>query len=234
MSDKPTAILDAAEALLIRTGYRKVTVDEVAARARVGKGTVYLYWPSKVELFGTVLTREAAWLMGRQLAAVEADPHACRLHRTWRAAYADTMSRPLSKALYTRDEFVLGELLGGSATGRRFGAGKADTTAGYLAVLYDHGLLADDPAADPALTYRLSATLAGAYLIERLSGDIGLDLETKADALATTLRRAFEPAGEPSSAAVRAAARELTGLYRGWLGELTAGLPGHHEEADRT
>lgn len=232
MTDKPAAILDAAEALLIRTGYRKVTVDEVAARARVGKGTVYLYWPSKAELFGTVLTREAAWLMGRQLAAVQADPHACRLHRTWRSAYIDTMSRPLSKALYTRDEFVLGELLTGSAAGRRFGAGKAETTTRHLAVLYDHGLLADDPSADPALAYRLSATLVGAYLIEGLSDDIGLDLEVKADALATTLRRAFEPRGEPPAAAVRAAAAELTGLYRGWLAELTDGLPGHQQEAD--
>ena len=49
--------------LLVSFGYRRVTVDEVARRAGVGKGTVYLYWPSKWELFAAVLTREAANLL---------------------------------------------------------------------------------------------------------------------------------------------------------------------------
>ena len=67
--DKAAHILDAAEKLLVTFGYRKVTVDDVARRAGIGKGTVYLYWPSKRELFGSVLTREAARLLAEQTAA---------------------------------------------------------------------------------------------------------------------------------------------------------------------
>jgi AcrR family transcriptional regulator len=43
-------ILDAADRLLTRFGYRKMTVDDLAAEAGIGKGTVYLYFPSKQEV----------------------------------------------------------------------------------------------------------------------------------------------------------------------------------------
>jgi AcrR family transcriptional regulator len=50
-----THILDAAERLLGRYGYRKMTVDDLAAEAGIGKGTVYLSFPSKEEVvLGTV------------------------------------------------------------------------------------------------------------------------------------------------------------------------------------
>jgi AcrR family transcriptional regulator len=82
--DKAARILDAAEELLVGFGYRRVTVDDVARRAGVGKGTVYLYWPSKRELFAGVLTREAAGLLGEQLAALRADSAEVQLHRSLR------------------------------------------------------------------------------------------------------------------------------------------------------
>jgi len=40
-------ILDAAEARLWRYGLKKTTIDEIAADAGIGKGTVYLYFDSK-------------------------------------------------------------------------------------------------------------------------------------------------------------------------------------------
>ncbi|MGW2198666.1 helix-turn-helix domain-containing protein, partial [Streptosporangium sp. NPDC001682] len=36
-------ILDAAAELLVRLGYRKVTIDDIARLAGIGKGTVYLH-----------------------------------------------------------------------------------------------------------------------------------------------------------------------------------------------
>lgn len=43
-------ILDAVDLLLSRYGYQKMTVDDVAREAGIGKGTVYLYFPSKEEM----------------------------------------------------------------------------------------------------------------------------------------------------------------------------------------
>ena len=44
------AILDATDDLLTRFGYRKMTIDDLAQTVGIGKGTVYLYFPSKEEI----------------------------------------------------------------------------------------------------------------------------------------------------------------------------------------
>ena len=44
------AILDATDRLLARFGYRKMTVEDIAAEAGIGKGTVYLHFSSKEEV----------------------------------------------------------------------------------------------------------------------------------------------------------------------------------------
>jgi AcrR family transcriptional regulator len=44
------AILDAALALLVEQGYHGLSMEAVAARAGVGKTTIYRRWPSKQEI----------------------------------------------------------------------------------------------------------------------------------------------------------------------------------------
>jgi AcrR family transcriptional regulator len=44
------AILDATDRLLARFGYRKMTVEDIAAEAGIGKGSVYLHFSSKEEV----------------------------------------------------------------------------------------------------------------------------------------------------------------------------------------
>lgn len=44
------AILDAAERLLARFGYRKMSVEDIAREAGIGKGTIYLHFESKEEV----------------------------------------------------------------------------------------------------------------------------------------------------------------------------------------
>jgi AcrR family transcriptional regulator len=43
-------ILDAADRLLARYGYRKMTMDDLAQEVGIGKGTIYLHFPSKEEV----------------------------------------------------------------------------------------------------------------------------------------------------------------------------------------
>lgn len=215
---KAARILDAAEELLVSYGYRRITVDEVARRAGVGKGTVYLYWPSKLELFGATLTRDAARLVADQLAAMRADPAEVLLHRSLRWVFLAVMARPLARAWATTDIALLGELATQSRSGTVFAGGKRDTTDRYLAVLSRHGLLLDEP--DPLLAHRLAAAVTGSFVLGPHTPEF--DVEAQADALALTVRRAFEPAAAPDPAA---AAAEITGLYEDWLSELRAELP---------
>lgn len=48
--DKRDAILKAAWALIQHYGYGKTTIDDIARKAEVGKGTVYLYFRSKKDI----------------------------------------------------------------------------------------------------------------------------------------------------------------------------------------
>ena len=49
--DRPTEIITAALDVFVERGYAATRLDEVAARAGVTKGTLYVYFPSKEELF---------------------------------------------------------------------------------------------------------------------------------------------------------------------------------------
>ena len=48
-TDIREAILDAVDRRLARLGYKKMTVEGLAEEAGIGKGTVYLHFPSKEE-----------------------------------------------------------------------------------------------------------------------------------------------------------------------------------------
>lgn len=221
---RETRILDAAGDLLLVFGYRKVTVDDVARRADVGKGTIYLHWSSKLELFATVLMREAAALTEAQLVRLRADPAEVQLHRTMRSLFLLVMRRPLARAFYTGDTELLGALSHETKVAQQVRRDEEALGPPYHAALYAHGLLADDPAADPAFPYRLAATVAGFFVLERML-PTDVDLEAKADALAVTVRRSFEPAAPASPAQLAAAAPAVIDLFERISTGITHALP---------
>ena len=57
MSDKHSAILEAATTLFLRNGYRGTSMDEIAALASVSKQTVYKHFADKERLFSEIVTR---------------------------------------------------------------------------------------------------------------------------------------------------------------------------------
>jgi AcrR family transcriptional regulator len=52
---RPAEIVDAALAVFAERGFSAARLDDVAARAGITKGTLYLYFPSKEELFKAVV-----------------------------------------------------------------------------------------------------------------------------------------------------------------------------------
>ncbi len=56
-------ISDAAEAVFFEKGLRAATLDEIAERAEVSKGTIYLYFSSKEDLYCTLMTKGLVLLL---------------------------------------------------------------------------------------------------------------------------------------------------------------------------
>ena len=67
---RPQELLDAALELFVEKGFAATRAEEVAARAGVSKGTLYLYYPSKEELFKAVVRQNLCALIaeGSQIA----------------------------------------------------------------------------------------------------------------------------------------------------------------------
>jgi len=66
---RPGELLDAALALFVEKGFAATRVEEVATRAGVSKGTLFLYFPSKQALFKAVVREN----VGRHLDQALAD-----------------------------------------------------------------------------------------------------------------------------------------------------------------
>lgn len=86
-NDKRDVILRAAWGLIRHYGYNKTTIGDIAREARVGKGTVYLYFKSKTEIMLSLtdLTNERITAELERIASGDEPPEqrlrACVLHR---------------------------------------------------------------------------------------------------------------------------------------------------------
>ena len=150
------AILAATCDLLLETGYDGLSIEGVAARAGVGKQTVYRWWPSKSALVAEAVLEGRLPISGdmpantgdlrgdlhtwltRQFDAL-ADPYVLSLIRAVTAAAADTDAAGV--ALYERftgpaHEALVARLAAGTSAGQaRSGAdldAAADAVAGTL------------------------------------------------------------------------------------------------------
>jgi AcrR family transcriptional regulator len=79
-TDKRERILDAAQSLFVRYGVKRTSIDDVAREAGIAKGTVYLSFESKAELFAAIADRLCAnTLAGAKRIAVGSAPLTERL-----------------------------------------------------------------------------------------------------------------------------------------------------------
>jgi AcrR family transcriptional regulator len=184
---RATAILDVAADLLLRHGYRRVTIDDVAAGANIGKGTVYLHWKTREQLFSAVFEREVLYAIDELRRALRRDPQVCLLHRFAHTYFLAIVNRPLLRGFLLADPELLGKLTtsrDSTRDDRHIGTSRA-----LLELLAKHGLLRGDMDIDE-VRYAYQATFEGFLQKEAAAPADGLD--QRADLLARTIRRAFE------------------------------------------
>ena len=61
--EREALILQVAEEVLMEKGYYETSIDEIAARVGIAKGTVYLHFPSKEDLTVAIMIREIKQLI---------------------------------------------------------------------------------------------------------------------------------------------------------------------------
>lgn len=194
-------ILDVAAELLGRLGYRRVTVDDVADAAGIGKGTIYLHWKTREALFVAVLLREFLGAMDTLIAGLSADPGNVALHRVTRAQFLQIRNRPLLCAVYVDDSEVLGKLRAGLR--KTLDPRHHSAFEDYLTLLGEHGLLRDELTVSQ-ISQAFHAIMHGFLL------DAGAD----ADVLAQVVARALEPAGPlPDADVLRPVAERAAVLF---------------------
>jgi AcrR family transcriptional regulator len=194
-------ILSAAASLLLRHGYQRITMEDVARQAGVGTGTLYLHWKAKEALFETVLLRELSAIWGELSRRLDDDPANALLHRFLGHLLRLIRERPLAQALFTRDTTLLGKL---AQRGVVLHTQPLTSGAGFIATLRELGLMRSDTALE-VQAYSFSAVWAGFSLVDPLlTGDDRVDLDTQVNALVHTVRATFEPDTPPTDAALRA------------------------------
>jgi len=66
-------IVDVARKIFTRYGFRKTTMEEIAAASRKGKSSIYYYFPGKEEIFKAVVEKEAGELQARLDKTIQLD-----------------------------------------------------------------------------------------------------------------------------------------------------------------
>lgn len=212
-SPREERILDVAAALLVRWGYRKTTVDDVAREAGVGKGTIYLHWKDKNELFRATIWRASARVTADVLRRLADDPEGGQFHRLWTHGILAILADPLMAALMQGRQDIYQGLMDGldPETVRRL-VGNAEE---HIAQLQRAGLIRSDVSVH-TITYLMSALKLGLIHVST-SGAMGVDGapsdEQLAEALSDLTRRWLEPEHLPADSAVGKQ------IVAEWLGE---------------
>ena len=81
--DRPGELLEAALDLFVEKGFAATRAEEVALRAGVSKGTLFLYFPSKEELFKAVVMENVARPVAEGIVEAENFPGTSSELLTW-------------------------------------------------------------------------------------------------------------------------------------------------------
>lgn len=209
-------VLDSAAELLLRWGYRRVTISDVARHAGIGKGTVYLHFQTKDALFLTVLLRSQRHTFADLADRMEADPAVVLPWRMVRMLYEVLQSDELARVLYMGDAEVLGRLAHEAAgTLGELAARRNDAVREHFRLLREAGLVVTDLPLDEQV-HSYGAVTAGFFFAAGTPPEADpfapADPARRAELLEHVLRSILRGPADPRAAADLAPA--VAALYR--------------------
>lgn len=206
--ERAQRILDSAADLVKRWGYGKTTIDDIARQAGVAKGTIYLHWKTREDLFKSLMVREKRALADDIQQRIASDPQGATLHGVIKHTMLAILKNPIMKAVFVGDTDMLGEIARMKQRTTHYQERLASFNV-YFEVLRSQGLIRTDLSLKQAI-YILSAVSTGFLLVDPLLPDeLKLSDEEAADMLAETIRCTFETAQPTSPQASQAASQAL-------------------------
>lgn len=204
-------VLDAAGELLARFGYQRVTVDDVARAAGIGKGTVYLHFRTKEALFLTVLLRGHRAVTGDLADGMRADPAQVLPGRMMSTVYRRLAADPVTRRVYLGDPETFGRLAHEAAGTLTELSRRRELVLGeHIALLRRAGLLRTDVDA-AAQRYLLGAVATGFYLLDpETAPGVPADPAVRAGLLEYALGSVLQAGGSTPDAAL---AEEVAAHY---------------------
>jgi len=202
-TERVEQILDVAAALIVRWGYSKTTLDDIARQVGVAKGTIYLHWKSREDLFLALLAREELKLLEDTKQRIAHDPGGLTFHGYLKNYTLAFMKSPLMKALLLNDTEILGTLVSRTQSSATFTELIANNRL-FLEVLRTHSVATTDIDIREQI-YILSAIWMGFLLIDPwMPDEYKFSDEAAADMLAETVERVLAPHYPPTEEAVDA------------------------------
>jgi AcrR family transcriptional regulator len=190
--ERAERILDAAAELVLRWGYRKTSVDDIAKQAGVAKGTIYLHWKTREELFLALLIRERTREGQHLQQEIARDPDGMTLHGLMKHATLAALRNPLLRAMMLQDSEMLGELAH-SQYGVMGARRRIEAARGYLEILRDKGLVRSGMPLDTQVQMLTAISLSFIVLDQFLPEEYqSTSDEERAAMVEETVRRTFE------------------------------------------
>jgi AcrR family transcriptional regulator len=190
--ERADRILDAAAELVLRWGYKKTTIDDIAKQAGVAKGTIYLHWKTREDLFMALLTREDLKLAEDMKQRIASDPEGATLRGFVKQTTTALMKNPLMKALFLNDTDMLGEIANREYSSATYPQ-RIENYKIYLEFLRSHGLVSTDIGIREQ-TYIFSAVWIGFLLVDPwMPDEFKVSDDEMVEMLADTVQRALEP-----------------------------------------
>lgn len=215
-------ILDATLELVLRWGYRKTRLDDIAKQAGVTKGTLYQHWKTRESLFEALLQREYLSFMLDLREQIANDPRSAFLSSLIKHLVVLMDAHPLLKAILQGDTDILGDLgeLIRSTTGQQLIPARLQASQVYLEHLREKGLLRTHVSIDTQMK-RMTAICMGFFLTDRIMPpDRRFSLEERAEGLAETIQIVFEPEDPPSPEVIEEETQAFLQLFDQFLGAL--------------
>lgn len=225
-------ILTAAAEVIIRLGYDKTNMSDIAEAAGLSRRTIYLYFKGKEDLFEALVYREWMQYAHTWMDYVESDPRGGTLGGYFRATMRTVNSRPLIASVMRRDRRVLGNYL--RKPDNLFAwLQSGSISVDFIRALQAAGAVRQD--LDPAVIAHIIGILGYGQLTigDFQTADQSPPYEAVMETLADMMDRMLTPEGGGDSEAGKAVIRQIVAAAKAKFAEVKqpvghAGFPEDH------